>query len=137
MTWFNDLGNTIDIGVMLVWGILFLVLVVKFFQSIRLVPTKKAYVVERLGKYHCTLEAGFHALLPFFDRVAYIQDLKEETIDVPPQECFSKDEVNVLVDGVMYISVVDPIKASYGVTDYPYAAMQLAQIENLRQKKLM
>ena len=76
-------------------------LVVKFFQSIRLVPTKKAYVVERLGKYHCTLEAGFHALLPFFDRVAYIQDLKEETIDVPPQECFSKDEVNVLVDGVM------------------------------------
>ena len=127
MTWFYDLGDSIDIGVMLVWGILFLVLVVKFFQSIRLVPTKKAYVVERLGKYHCTLEAGFHALLPFIDRVAYIQDLKEETIDVPPQECFSKDEVNVLVDGVMYISVVDPIKASYGVTDYPFAAMQLAQ----------
>ena len=83
MAWF--LGDSIDLGEMLVWGILFLLLIVKFFQSIRLVPTKKAYIVERLGNYHSTLEAGFHALLPFFDRVAYIQDLKEETIDVPPQ----------------------------------------------------
>ncbi|TKB44014.1 paraslipin [Thalassotalea mangrovi] len=113
--------------VMIIWGILFLILIIKFFQSIRLVPTKSAYIVERLGKYHCTLEAGFHALLPFIDRVAYIQDLKEETIDVPPQECFSMDEVNVEVDGVIYISVVDPVKASYGITDYRFAAMQLAQ----------
>jgi regulator of protease activity HflC (stomatin/prohibitin superfamily) len=66
-------------------------------------------------------------LLPFIDRVAYIQDLKEETIDVPPQECFSKDEVNVEVDGVIYISVLDPVKASYGITNYRFAAMQLAQ----------
>ncbi|WP_394176855.1 SPFH domain-containing protein [Thalassotalea litorea] len=113
--------------VMIIWGVLFLILIIKFFQSIRLVPTKSAYIVERLGKYHCTLEAGFHALLPFIDRVAYIQDLKEETIDVPPQECFSKDEVNVEVDGVIYISVTDPVKASYGITDYRFAAMQLAQ----------
>lgn len=116
-----------DIILMIIWGALFAVLIVKFFQSIRLVPTKSAYIVERLGKYHCTLEAGFHALIPFIDRVAYIKDLKEETIDVPPQECFSKDEVNVEVDGVIYISVVDPIKASYGITDYRFAAMQLAQ----------
>jgi regulator of protease activity HflC (stomatin/prohibitin superfamily) len=83
--------------------------------------------VERLGKYHKTLEPGFHALIPFFDKVTFIQDLKEESIDVPPQDCFSKDEVNVTVDGVIYISVTDPVKASYGITDYRYAAVQLAQ----------
>ena len=116
-----------DLAVVAIWGLIFLVFIVKLFQSIRLVPTKSAYVVERLGKYHKTLEAGFHALFPFIDRVAYIQDLKEETIDVPPQECFSKDEVNVEVDGVIYISVTDPVKASYGITDYRFAAMQLAQ----------
>ncbi len=116
-----------DIFVFVVWGLIFLVFVIKLFQSIRLVPTKSAYVVERLGKYHKTLDAGFHALFPFIDRVAYIQDLKEETIDVPPQECFSKDEVNVEVDGVIYISVTEPVKASYGITDYRFAAMQLAQ----------
>ncbi|MCH1930229.1 SPFH domain-containing protein [Shewanella acanthi] len=116
-----------DVAVMLIWGIIFAVFVIKLFQSIRLVPTKSAYIVERLGKYHSTLDAGFHALIPFFDRVAYIHDLKEETIDVPPQECFSSDEVNVEVDGVIYISVIDPVKASYGITDYRYAAIQLAQ----------
>ena len=90
-------------------------------------PTKSAYVVERLGKYSRTLKPGFHALIPFVDRVAFIQDLKEETVDVPPQECFTRDEVQVEVDGVIYISVTDPLKASYGVTDYTFAAMQLAQ----------
>lgn len=119
--------NAIDIFVFAVWAVLFLTFIVKLFQSICLVPTKSAYVVERLGKYHKTLDAGFHALFPFVDRVAYIQDLKEETIDVPPQECFSKDEVNVEVDGVIYISVTEPIKASYGIIDYRFAAMQLAQ----------
>ena len=89
--------------------------------------TKQAYIVERLGKYYGTLEPGFHLLIPFFDKVAYVHDLREETIDVPPQECFSKDEVNIIVDGVIYISVVDPVRASYGVTDYRFAAMQLAQ----------
>ena len=110
-----------------VWGILFLVLIVKFFQSIRLVPTQSAYVVERLGRYSKTLGPGFHALVPFVDRVAFIRDLKEETVDVPPQECFTRDEVQVEVDGVIYMSVTDPVKASYGVTDYSFAAMQLAQ----------
>ncbi|MBM7074299.1 paraslipin [Shewanella sp. 202IG2-18] len=116
-----------DFIVMAIWGLLFIVFILKLFQSIRLVPTKSAYIVERLGKYHSTLDAGFHALIPFFDKVAYLHDLKEETISVPPQECFSKDEVNVEVDGVIYISVVDPVKASYGITDYRYAAIQLAQ----------
>ncbi|MCF1427429.1 MAG: paraslipin [Shewanella sp.] len=116
-----------DLIVMAIWGLIFAVFIIKLLQSIRLVPTKSAYVVERLGKYHSTLDAGFHALVPFIDKVSYIHDLKEETIDVPPQECFSSDEVNVEVDGVIYISVVDPVKASYGITDYRYAAIQLAQ----------
>ena len=120
-------ATPLDAFSMVIWGIFFFVLIIKFFQSIRLVPTKKAYIVERLGKYYKTLEAGFHALIPFVDKVSFIQDLKEETIDVPPQDCFSKDEVNVEVDGVIYISVVDPVKASYGVTDYRFAAVQLAQ----------
>ena len=120
-------ANTIDLGVLAIWAFIFLFLAIKFFQAICLVPTKSAYVVERLGKYRCTLDAGFHLLLPFIDRVAFIQDLKEETIEVPPQECFSKDEVNVEVDGVIYIQVIDAVKASYGITDYRFAAMQLAQ----------
>lgn len=116
-----------DVAVMVIWGLIFAIFVIKLFQSIRLVPTKSAYIVERLGKYHSTLDAGFHTLIPFVDKVAYIHDLKEETIDVPPQECFSSDEVNVEVDGVIYISVTDPVKASYGITDYRYAAIHLAQ----------
>jgi regulator of protease activity HflC (stomatin/prohibitin superfamily) len=125
----NNVGadSNLDIVVLAIWGAIFLFLAYKFVQAICLVPTKSAYVVERLGKYRCTLEAGFHILLPFIDRVAFIQDLKEETIDVPPQECFSKDEVNVEVDGVIYIEVIDSLKASYGITDYRFAAMQLAQ----------
>jgi len=110
-----------------VWGIFFSVVIIKFFKSIQMVPTRRAYVVERLGKYHGTLGAGFHALLPFFDKVAYNQDLKEMTLEVPPQECFTVDNVKVHVDGVMYLQVIDPVKASYGVTDYVMATTQLAQ----------
>ena len=112
---------------LLVWGGLFLVVLVQFVKSICIVPTKTAYVVERFGKYNRTLGPGFHALIPFMDKVAYLHDLKEEAIDVPPQDCFSKDEVRVTVDGVIYISVMDATKASYGVTSYRYAAIQLAQ----------
>lgn len=110
-----------------VWGAAFAILIFKLFGSIRIVPTRQAYVVERLGRYDKTLGPGFHALVPFIDRVAFIQDLKEEAFDVPPQECFTKDEINVEVDGVMYISVVDPVRASYGVTNHTMAAMELAQ----------
>ena len=121
------MSDIINLSVMAIWGVIFLILMVRFFQAMRLVPTKSAYIVERLGTYHQTLDAGFHALIPFVDKVTFIQDLKEETIDVPPQECFSKDEVQVEVDGVIYISVIDPVKASYGITDYRNAAVQLAQ----------
>lgn len=116
-----------DMFVLGVWGAIFATFMYHLIRSIRLVPTKSAYIVERLGKYHSTLDAGFHTLIPFVDNVSYIHDLKEESIDVPPQECFSRDEVNITVDGVIYISVVDPVKASYGIVDYRFAAMQLAQ----------
>ena len=120
-------ASQLDLIILAIWAGIFFFLAFKFIQAICLVPTQSAYIVERFGKYKCTLEAGFHVLLPFIDRVAFVQDLKEETIDVPPQECFSMDEVNVEVDGVIYIQIVDPIKASYGITDYRFAAMQLAQ----------
>lgn len=110
-----------------VWGVIFLVILFKLFRSIRIVSTRTALIVERLGKYHATLGPGFHVLLPFLDKVTAMQDLREETIDVPPQDCFSKDEVQVEVDGVIYMSVADPVKATYGVTNYRFAAMQLAQ----------
>lgn len=99
----------------------------KFIQSIRMVPNQYAFVVERLGNYQKTLGPGFHALIPFIDKVVYRQDLREETIEVEPQECFTRDNVKVEVDGVIYLSVLDPVNASYGVTNYRYAAVQLAQ----------
>lgn len=110
-----------------VWAIIFFILIVQFFKSIRLVPQKYTFIVERLGKYHKSLNAGFHALIPFVDSVTYQLDLKEQTIDVPPQECFTFDEIRVTIDGVIYISVMDAAKAAYGITDFRYAAMQLAQ----------
>jgi regulator of protease activity HflC (stomatin/prohibitin superfamily) len=110
-----------------VLGLLSVYILFKFIQSIQLVPTQKAYIVERLGNYHKTLGPGFHALVPFFDQVKYKQDLREETIEVEPQECFTKDNVKVEVDGVIYLAVIDPVNASYGVTDYRFAAVQLAQ----------
>ena len=110
-----------------VLGLLCVYILFKFIQSIQLVPTQRAYIVERLGNYHKTLGPGFHALVPFFDKVKYKQDLREETIEVEPQECFTKDNVKVEVDGVIYLAVIDPVNASYGVTDYRFAAVQLAQ----------
>lgn len=108
-------------------GLFTLFIIFKVFKSLRLVPNQYSYIVERLGNYHKTLGPGFHALVPFVDKVVYKQDLREETIEVEPQECFTKDNVKVEVDGVIYISVTDPVNASYGVTNYRYAAIQLAQ----------
>jgi len=111
----------------IMWGLFGVYFVFKLIASVRLVSTRQAFIVERLGRYHATLGAGFHILVPFVDRVAYQLDLREETLNVPPQECFTKDNVKVHVDGVMYISVANPVKAAYGVTDYRFAASQLAQ----------
>ncbi len=111
----------------IILGLAALYVLFKFITVIKLVPTKNAFIVERLGRYSKTLEPGFHLLIPFFDVVTYRHDLKEEAIEVEPQECFTKDNVQVVVDGVIYISVTNPVNASYGVTDYQYAAIQLAQ----------
>ena len=94
---------------------------------VRVVPARRALVVERLGKYRRTLEAGFHVLLPYVDRVRYRHSLKEQAIDVPPQPCFTQDNVKITVDGVLYFRVIDPRRASYGILNYEYATIQLAQ----------
>ncbi len=111
----------------LIWAGLALVLFFKLARCFRMVPNKRAYIIERLGKYHQTWGPGFHMLIPFLDKVAYIQDLREHAMDVPPQECFTKDNIRIEVDGVLYISVIRPENASYGITNYAWASVQLAQ----------
>ncbi len=111
----------------IILGLLGVVVVVSIIRSIRIVPAKSVLVVERLGKYASTLSAGFHVLVPFIDRVQYQHSLKEQAVDVPTQPCFTQDNVKVDVDGVLYFRVVDPKKASYGITNYQYATIQLAQ----------
>lgn len=91
------------------------------------VPNQIVYVIERLGKYSRTLGAGFHILVPFIDRVAYRHILKEQAVDVPPQNCITKDNISVEIDGILYMRVIDPVKASYGIMDYRFAIIQLAQ----------
>ena len=108
-------------------GVFGLIFVIGLLRSVRIVATKTALVVERLGKYSKTLEAGFHLLFPFVDKVRYKHNLKEQAVDVPAQDCFTQDNVRVRVDGVLYLQVVDPKKASYGIKDYRYATIQLAQ----------
>jgi regulator of protease activity HflC (stomatin/prohibitin superfamily) len=91
------------------------------------VPQQSAYVVESLGKYSRTMRAGFHILVPFFERVAYRHSLKELAFDIPEQICITKDNVQVGVDGVLYLQILDPERSSYGITDYAFAISQLAQ----------
>lgn len=98
-----------------------------FIRTIRIVPQKQAFIIERLGKYATTLEAGFHVLMPLVDKVAYKHTLKEQSIDVPPQQCITKDNIAVEVDGILYMQVVDAKRASYGIDNYRFAATQLAQ----------
>jgi regulator of protease activity HflC (stomatin/prohibitin superfamily) len=107
-------------------GLVFFLFIV-LARSLRVVPQKTVYILERLGKFHATLEAGLHFLIPFVDRIAYRHSLKEMAIDVPPQDCITKDNIQVEVDGVLYFQIIDPVKASYGINDYAYGSIQLAQ----------
>ncbi|MFL6245298.1 MAG: SPFH domain-containing protein [Thermoanaerobaculia bacterium] len=102
-------------------------------KIVRVVPQQQAWVVERLGKYSGTLDAGLHILMPFLDIVRYKHSLKEIALDVPEQVCITKDNVQVGVDGVLYFKILNPERASYGISDYSYAIQQLAQT-NLRSE---
>lgn len=115
-----------EVSTVIVLGIVFVVFLIVM-KTARVVPQKTVFIVERLGKYNATLEAGFHILIPFVDRIAHKHSMKEMVIDVPPQSCITKDNIAVEVDGILYIQIVDPVKASYGVSDYAFASTQLAQ----------
>ncbi|MCL2123170.1 MAG: paraslipin, partial [Desulfovibrionaceae bacterium] len=101
--------------------------IIVIIKSAVVVPNQLAYVVERLGKFNKVLYAGFHILVPFVDRVAYRRSLKEQVLDVPKQTCITRDNVSVDVDGVIYIQVIIPEKSAYGISDYEWGAVQLAQ----------
>lgn len=106
---------------------LVLFIITAFAKTVLIVPQKSAFIVERLGKYSSTLVAGFHILIPFIDRVAYKHTLKEQAIDVAPQTCITKDNIPVEVDGILYLQVMDAKNASYGINNYQFASMQMAQ----------
>ncbi|MGA8005516.1 MAG: stomatin-like protein [Burkholderiales bacterium] len=110
-----------------VWIFLIAVVVAFVIEGVRIVPQQHAYVIERLGRYHATLEPGLNLIIPFLDRVAYTHNLKEVPLDVPEQICITKDNTQLGVDGVLYYQVTDPRLASYGSSDYITAIVQLAQ----------
>jgi regulator of protease activity HflC (stomatin/prohibitin superfamily) len=101
--------------------------IITLVKTAKIVPQRKAFVVERLGKYSRTLGAGFHILFPFIDRIAYKHSLKETAIDVPSQMCITKDNIAIEIDGLLYMQVLDAKKASYGIENYLFASSQLAQ----------
>jgi regulator of protease activity HflC (stomatin/prohibitin superfamily) len=120
-------------GQLIVFAVLAIFAMVMISKIIRVVPQQQAWVVERLGKYNETLGAGLHILWPFLDTVRYKHSLKEIALDVPEQICITKDNVQVAVDGVLYFKILNPERASYGISDYSYAIQQLAQT-NLRSE---
>ena len=107
--------------------VLALIVVITIAKTAVVVPQQSAYVVERLGKYSSTLDAGFHILVPFVDAIRYRHSLKETALDIPEQVCITRDNVQVHVDGILYLRVLNPERASYGINDFQFALMQLAQ----------
>jgi regulator of protease activity HflC (stomatin/prohibitin superfamily) len=120
-------------GTLLVAIVLAVFAMILISKIVRVVPQQQAWVVERLGKYSGTLDAGLHILMPFLDVVRYKHSLKEIALDVPEQVCITKDNVQVGVDGVLYFKILNPERASYGISDYSWAIQQLAQT-NLRSE---
>ena len=112
------------------WTALLVVLFTAIFvvyNTFIIVEMREKVIVERFGKYHDTLEPGFHFIIPFVDRVAYRHETREQVLDVPHQKCITKDNIEVEVDGIVYLKVMDAYKASYGINDYRLAAVNLAQ----------
>jgi regulator of protease activity HflC (stomatin/prohibitin superfamily) len=116
-----------DQGIFLLVLVIAAVAFVVLVKTAIVVPQQSAYIVERLGKYSSTLHAGFHILFPFIERIAYRHSLKETALDIAEQICITKDNVQVGIDGVLYLQVLDPARASYGIADYHFAISQLAQ----------
>jgi regulator of protease activity HflC (stomatin/prohibitin superfamily) len=114
-------------GGLIVLGVLALFVIIVIAKTAVVVPQQNAFVVERLGKYHATLNAGFHILVPFVDAIRYKHSMKETAMDVPEQVCITRDNVQVGVDGVLYLQVLNAERASYGISDYKFAISQLAQ----------
>lgn len=113
---------------LLILGIIVVIFAISILKSgIRIVPQQQIWIVERLGKFHQKIEAGLNLVIPFVDVVRYRQTLKEVVLDIPSQICITKDNVSVSVDGVLFFRVIDPVKASYGITDYEMAIIQLSQ----------
>ena len=116
-----------DFGIGNVALVLFILVVVFVMKTINVVPQQHALVVERLGKFHTILAPGLHIVIPFIDRIAYKHMLKEVPLEVPPQVCITKDNTQLSVDGILYFQVTDPMRASYGSSNYVAAITQLAQ----------
>ena len=114
-------------GGLIVFFVLAVLVLIIIAKTAIVVPQQSAYVVERLGRYSGTLSAGFHVLLPFVDTIRYRHSLKEMAVDIPAQVCITRDNVQVGVDGVLYLKVLNPERASYGISDYMFAISQLAQ----------
>ena len=114
-------------GVGIVALVLFIIFIVFAVQTIKVVPQQHAWIVERLGKYHATLAPGLNIVIPFIDRVAYKHVLKEIPLDVPSQICITRDNTQLQVDGILFFQVTDPMRASYGTSNFIVAITQLAQ----------
>jgi regulator of protease activity HflC (stomatin/prohibitin superfamily) len=114
-------------GALIVFVVVALLVLIVVYRTAVVVPQQSAYVVERLGRYHATLNAGFHILVPFVDVIRYRHSLKEAAHDIAAQVCITRDNVQVGVDGVLYLKVLNPERASYGISDYLFAITQLAQ----------
>src|SRR5216110_2499043 len=114
-------------GAMIVGLVVVFVAIVLIAKTTVVVPQQSAYVVERLGRFSGVLGAGFHILLPFVDVIRYRHSLKEEAYDIPAQVCITRDNVQVGVDGILYLKVLNPERASYGISNYTFAITQLAQ----------
>ena len=116
-----------NLGFLITAGVIALVVLIVLVKTAVVVPQQNAYVIENLGKYSRTLKPGFNILVPFLERVAYRHSLKEHALDIEEQVCITSDNVQVGVDGVLYLQVVDPERASYGIGNYVFAISQLAQ----------
>jgi regulator of protease activity HflC (stomatin/prohibitin superfamily) len=115
------------IGTLVVFSGIALLILIVVAKTAVVVPQQSAFVVERLGRFHQVMQAGFHILLPFVDNIRYRHSLKESAVDIPAQVCITRDNVQVGVDGVLYLKVLSPERASYGIADYHFAISQLAQ----------